>query len=499
MLFEGNPGKFNTDAALPIPDPITVTQMVLTLDEIVAYDKNPRQLVNPEYSSIKSSIRNQRGLNNPFNVTRRPGSLHYMIQAGGNTRLQILRELYAETGDRAFNTVHCLYIPWQDETAVITAHMIENEMRGEMALIDKAYGIHELRTQMEQGNVLSDKAFSQAVVKLGYKLSTRQVRRLKYVFNLDRLIPKALRDGLSNRELDTIKKTEKAYLAYCEGKTPLMPEIFARNMAAFDNGAFDFERVRDAIEQGLGELLDVPSNRLSLQIDTLMMEDAKQPDLEELMDEPMEEYPDEYPASEGPLLQYPAGSLKAAMPQQLPPQLRQAPDLRVVDKPNTLASGDNKQHLSTLQRQGFVLATVCAQRGNMAHLILQRPAGMGFVVEMPDAPFACAIEYGIWWLLASISEQNAAQSHFAVMAGTKLHQLYGLAEAGAEEVKKYLGVPPTMQSFAFEVLNDPAVLKPNDYKAVFKLIDNCRTLRTHFSSALLWPDTQTTMTKKDNP
>jgi ParB family protein of integrating conjugative element (PFGI_1 class) len=131
LLLEGNFG-LSTDDALPLTDPISTTQMVLKLEDIKPYDKNPRRERNPEYEKIKASIRSKKQLNNNFNVTRRPGDDLLMVESGGNTRLSILKELYKETADEAFNTVHCLFVPWTSESSILTAHLIENEMRGDM-------------------------------------------------------------------------------------------------------------------------------------------------------------------------------------------------------------------------------------------------------------------------------------------------------------------------------------------------------------------------------
>ena len=73
LLLEGHFASNSNEEALPASDPITPVQLVLTLNEIKAYDRNPRRERNPAYDEIKASIREQRGLNNPFNVTRRPG------------------------------------------------------------------------------------------------------------------------------------------------------------------------------------------------------------------------------------------------------------------------------------------------------------------------------------------------------------------------------------------------------------------------------------------
>jgi hypothetical protein len=41
---------------------------------------------NTKFNEIKASIRAS-GLRNPFTVTRRPGESHFVVEAGGNTRL----------------------------------------------------------------------------------------------------------------------------------------------------------------------------------------------------------------------------------------------------------------------------------------------------------------------------------------------------------------------------------------------------------------------------
>ena len=107
------------------------------------YDRNPRRTINPRYDEIKVAIRAAGKLNNPLSVTRRPGATLYMVESGGNTRLQILHELWQETNDETFYKTDCLIVPWQSESHVLSAHLIENELRGEMTLIDKALALKE--------------------------------------------------------------------------------------------------------------------------------------------------------------------------------------------------------------------------------------------------------------------------------------------------------------------------------------------------------------------
>lgn len=431
QLFEGNFGVFNHQD-LPVSDPASITQLVLALKDIEGYDKNPRRIINPEYANIKASIRSQRSLNNPFNVTRRPGEPHYMVQSGGNTRLAILRELYAETGDEAFNTVHCLFVPWTTEAAVLTAHLVENELRGEMALIDKAYAIHELRAHLEnkQGS-LSERDFVKAVADLGYKLSSRQVGRLAYALELDRLIPLALRDGVSYRQLDTIKNTEKAYLDYCKGKTDQMPILFAQHMAEHDGDGFHFDWVRQAIEAQLAQLINVPSHRLSLEIDTLIFEESHQQQANTLWSEPMDGGQDD--VSDSQETWQTLGNDKLSQQDR-----RKLNKIKLPD--------DVKSEVPTVQQRGFALATRIAQGVGITHLVLHSTDGLGFTVEKPVSPLQNTTESAVWWWLYFQSGQEMVDA-------------------------------PVLPLMACQVLNDPTLLSDQVFEELVSLIALCRSAK----------------------
>jgi ParB family protein of integrating conjugative element (PFGI_1 class) len=91
--------------------PGSTTPLTLTLGQLKPYEHNPRREPHPCYALLKHSIR-VRGLEQPLVVTRRPGEAEYLVKAGGNTRLQILQELYRETGEERFCQVLCTFIPW---------------------------------------------------------------------------------------------------------------------------------------------------------------------------------------------------------------------------------------------------------------------------------------------------------------------------------------------------------------------------------------------------
>ena len=94
--------------------------LTIAIANIQPYERNPRQGRNPEYDRIKDSIRSQ-GLDQPLVITRRPGSTDYIVFAGGNTRLLVLKELYEETGEDRFAQVPCVFRLWQRESVTAGA------------------------------------------------------------------------------------------------------------------------------------------------------------------------------------------------------------------------------------------------------------------------------------------------------------------------------------------------------------------------------------------
>ncbi|MBL1881088.1 chromosome partitioning protein ParB, partial [Klebsiella pneumoniae] len=100
---------------------------ILTLEQLQPNPDNPRQGRNPRYEEIKSSIR-ARGLDSVPKVTKAPGSEFYIFSDGGNTRYQILSELWQETQDERFFRLHVLFKPWPGRLQCLIGHLAENEV-----------------------------------------------------------------------------------------------------------------------------------------------------------------------------------------------------------------------------------------------------------------------------------------------------------------------------------------------------------------------------------
>lgn len=167
-------------------DPTHDCQIELSVEDIHPYEHNPRQASNAKFSEIKESVRAS-GLRNPFTVTRRPGESHFIVEAGGNTRLLVLRQLWAETREPRFHKVTVLFRPWRSESHVLTAHLIENDQRGDMTFWDKATGVVALKAQLEteRGRLLSLRQLDEELKAVG--LAANITNLSQYLFAAERL------------------------------------------------------------------------------------------------------------------------------------------------------------------------------------------------------------------------------------------------------------------------------------------------------------------------
>ncbi|POP86737.1 ParB family protein, partial [Pseudomonas amygdali] len=243
-----------------LPDPIADTPMVLTLDELSAYEHNPRTVTNIKYQEIKDSIR-VRGLDQPPQVTRRPGEKKFIIRNGGNTRLSILRELYSETGDERFYRISVLFRPWDGERGEIialTGHLAENDLRGNLMFIERAVGIENARAIYEQetGEPISQRELARRLKADGYPVSHSHISRMQETIRcLLPVIPAALYSGLGKPQIERLLALRKAaaqtWQTHTEGKTNVtdFEVLFQDVLSMFDGDASEFvcERVQDEL------------------------------------------------------------------------------------------------------------------------------------------------------------------------------------------------------------------------------------------------------------
>lgn len=163
--------------------------MLLRCMDIDCYDRNPRVRTNKRYADIRASIEARGGLKDALSVTRRPGASRYMCYFGGNTRLQIVQELWLETRDVRYEWIRVVVHRWLSEADVIAAHLAENENRAETLFWEKARGTALLKSELESElqRPLSLRELSEHAQRCGLKLHS--VTASNYLFAIDYLAP----------------------------------------------------------------------------------------------------------------------------------------------------------------------------------------------------------------------------------------------------------------------------------------------------------------------
>ena len=271
--------ELKASTAQRMSDPIVDTPMLLTLDEVLPYDTNPRTTRNPKYDEIKQSIR-QRGLDTPPPITRKPGEEKYRIRNGGNTRLAILNELYRETGDEKFFKFHCLFRPWdavRGEIISLTGHLAENDLQGRLLFIERAIGIDKARVlyEEESGEKVSLRELSRRLGNDGYPISASHLSRMQDAIRyLLPSVPGLLYSGLGVDRITKLLGLRKSALTSWEknyqeeGAKQDFDTIFQEVLAQFEGDAeeFLFSRFQDELVDQLKKPLGLTYENVLLAI-----------------------------------------------------------------------------------------------------------------------------------------------------------------------------------------------------------------------------------------
>ncbi|SCK55754.1 integrating conjugative element, PFGI_1 class, ParB family protein [Variovorax sp. HW608] len=174
---------------------------ILSIHDIVPYKYNPRKSRNPKYSEIKESIRADE-ITNALTVTRRPGEVKYFPYGGGNTRLEIAKELHNE-GDSRFARLRVIIKAWKSEADVIAAHLAENENRGDTTFWEKALGVENFKREWESahpGHVVIGAELNRHLKDAGINYGVRMIQN--FAFAVEHLGP--VGPWLRTEDLNTI-------------------------------------------------------------------------------------------------------------------------------------------------------------------------------------------------------------------------------------------------------------------------------------------------------
>jgi ParB family protein of integrating conjugative element (PFGI_1 class) len=221
------PAPGNNAIGLPADDDRIVSEFVLEVrvTEIDPYDRNPRKSRYEKFDDLKESIRLQ-NLQHVPPLTRRPGSKRWTLAAGGNTRIQIVQELWEETRDSRFEKYIFPIKPWGGEGKALLAHIIENDQRADLCFWDKAHALEDLQKQiaLERGAPsLSLREFETALTESGFRVNRTTLGCCRFVVSrLGPLVGCASR--ISGTAVQTILQPRLNSLGQLLAKADLDPD-----------------------------------------------------------------------------------------------------------------------------------------------------------------------------------------------------------------------------------------------------------------------------------
>jgi hypothetical protein len=195
-----------------------------------------------------------------------------------------------------------LFRPWRSETQVLTAHLIENEQRGDMSFWDRATGIVALKTRLEaeQGRSLTLRPLEDALHGLGLAVNTATLALYLYATDRLRALGEVVPD-LAGLDVKTLQPRLNALRRYAHARAgieedALYCEVFEpvfRTMA----GSFSVKATVEGCEVALARRLREPVEVLRQAISSGAARAERDPlreDVERRSDAPLE------PAVDGP-------------------------------------------------------------------------------------------------------------------------------------------------------------------------------------------------------
>lgn len=494
LLVQGHFGK--PSAPLPPGTPVTEMPMVVDIDHIRFYENNPRRQRNAEYDGIKESIRT-RGVDNPLVITCRPEDPpnSYVLAAGGNTRLQILKELYVETKDPEFKTVICKFRPWTSESDILAAHLIENDHRGDLVFIDRAVTIfHRLKKALEQeiGGELSQRQLAEELSKRGYKkVSRASIGLMQYAAEvLFHVIPESLNAGLGYREIEALRKMDNSYYTYWVHKkgedTKVQREAFNNDffavLAAGDGPELNIPEIRNQLDQRLAMRLEVPAVHVARDIDALHHGvDLTYAPRTDSHPGPARVYEEDAASVSAPAFATSAGPRPQALTVEhqslseseaedwADSEIDAPPPTRRPEKTPT----EKKPATAQLRQEAHRHAVALATSVDLAACVKPAIIGSGYVLELPPYPLEMnSHAYWVFWLLLACSEMLSNQK--LINQVDKTNSIRRLIAARQEsQLLAHLGTAPPLHKLGSQLFHNPA-LGEGDFERSLQLIVTCR-------------------------
>lgn len=382
------------------PD-VDSTLLELPIEQIRPYEQNPRRQTNEALAELKDSIR-AKGIMQHITVTQRPGQDYYIPYSGGNSRYVCARQLFDE-GERRFARLHVFYRKFTTESDVLASHLVENNVRGEVAFWDKACSAMQLKQMLEQelGRELSMRDLERLLAARGLPNSHAHFVYFKFAhLRLSALgdagyfvTRNAIRDHIQKRfrRWDAIGQRANKFERMRADIDATLAHI---GQAAVKVGALDAKAMCDEIEALVAATVGVDPPRLARMLP--LAEQFGELSWEQLLEQ-----------TKPALL--PPGSAGSIKPGQAQPAVALAK--RLSQPLATPADARPPDQLGAALESAAQFARLCSVADCLEQLDTMP---LGFYVEVPrDGPLgldpAAPLRHQAWWMLMYLSQQCDAE------------------------------------------------------------------------------------------
>ena len=372
----------------------------------------------------------QRGVEIPFVVSKIPGDSLYTLQAGGNTRLEILQKLH-ENDVKQFKKVPCILKDWHGEAEALIAHLQENDIRGDLMFIEKAQAVMALRDMLAveiKNKKLTQRNFSKFLREKGFGISQTLISYMEYaVHRLYPLMPVALDAGLGKNSVQQIRSLERTaetiWNQYSTDGFVDFTEMFDSLCKRHDQVDWDYENLKYDVENELTQATDFELHTLKWM-------------LEERFDG----------------REFTPAKTTVTDQQETLAQPKRVKTIQVDESTSDDASrAKNAQRLISRNRKRLADAAVeLAREFDMDRFILPTTTvGFGYIMIDVPAKRANRAQILIWKLLAACCEQSRLNKRTLLPFVEENSRLYrGMQSSRVHEILRQLPETDMLDSFA---------------------------------------------------
>jgi len=181
---------------------------MIPLKRIKPYSLNPRKEPNSVLEGLVESIK-KRGLIGNLAVTQEPESKDYVLFMGKNTTLEALNRIHKPN-----QLIPCEVHPYpvDGDVTLLIQHLIENDVREGLSLVDRAKAFEELKDKLQKAKnqKISQQELLKHIKNCGYSGDVNQgtISKLLYLADISETLPSGFSERLTYRDISDLSALE---------------------------------------------------------------------------------------------------------------------------------------------------------------------------------------------------------------------------------------------------------------------------------------------------